>query len=142
MDATLLNKVRKSLIKHEGYSNFPYKDSLGQTTIGIGYNLSSRGLPDEWINTQFVEDVVFFYDSMIRDYSWFKDLNPDRQIVLCDMAFMGYKKFQAFALMLNALSQGNYKQAAMEMLDSQWAIQVGNRAKDLANGMLTGVYDV
>src|SRR2546427_7676812 len=37
------------------YEKFPYVDTVGKVTIGIGYNLTDRGMPDEWINTRSEE---------------------------------------------------------------------------------------
>jgi lysozyme len=133
-------KLRKSLVKHEGYNHFPYTDSLGKITIGIGYNLTDRGLSDKWISAQYQIDIEFFY-SKLSTFSWFKDLNPDRQIVLIDMAFMGWRRFLEFKKMLDALAIHDYQTAADEMLHSDWARQVHSRAEELANGMLTGSYD-
>jgi hypothetical protein len=39
-------------VQHEEFRNFPYIDSVGKITIGIGFNLSDRGIDDEWINKQ------------------------------------------------------------------------------------------
>ena len=43
-----------------------------------------------------------------------------------------------FTEMLAALSVGNYQAAALAMLDSKWAHQVGNRAVVLAQMMQEG----
>jgi len=141
MTPEMIAKLRRSLVQHEGYNRFPYVDTVGKITIGIGYNLSDRGWSDECINNQFQQDIEYFYKQLIA-FPWFEDLTLDRQIVLIDMAFMGWKKFLTFNKMLNAISQHDYKQAAFEMLNSKWAEQVKGRATALAHGMLTGVYDV
>lgn len=135
-------KLRRSLINHERLRHFPYVDTVGKITIGIGYNLTDRGMDDAWINAQYEKDVAFFYNKLNEAYPWFKNLNLDRQIVLIDMAFMGFKKFSTFKKMLNALEAGDYKRAYEEMLDSKWAEQVKSRAKVLANAMRLGVYDI
>lgn len=142
MNLDMQGKLRRSLVKHEKLMRFPYVDTVGKITIGIGYNLSDRGISDEWINTQFQMDVEYFYSQLRHDFKWFDSLNSDRQIILVDMCFMGYKKFLQFDKMLAALSQGNYELAAEEMLNSEWAQQVKGRAIDLSNGMRTGIYYV
>jgi len=141
MTPEMLLKLRSSLVKHESYSKFPYVDTVGKTTIGIGYNLTDRGVSDEWINTQFQSDVDYFYQQL-STFPWFEHLTPDRQIVLIDMAFMGWKKFLTFNKMLNALLTGDFKKAAYEMINSKWAEQVKGRAASLAHGMMTGVYEI
>ena len=134
-------KLKRSLILHEGLERLPYIDTVGKITIGIGYNLTDRGLSDDWINQQFSDDVDYFYNKLIA-FPWFKHLTQDRQIALIDMAFMGWKKFLTFNKMIKALQQGDYETAAFEMLNSKWAQQVGDRAKTLANVINDGVYHV
>lgn len=137
-----LGKLKRSLVKHEGCEKFPYQDTVGKITIGIGYNLSDRGLPDEWINKQYEEDVSFFYQQLSANFPWFNQLNNDRQVVLIDMAFMGLKRFCGFKKMLDALQDHDYDQAADEMLASRWAEQAKGRAIELSNAMRTGAYTV
>lgn len=135
-------KLRRSLVEHEGFRRLPYVDSVGKITIGIGYNLSDRGVSDNWINQQCLEDVLFFYNSLSQDFKWFQELNEDRQIVLVDMAFMGYKKLLQFEKMLAYLAQVNYDGAANEIINSEWANVEKDRAIQLSEGMRTGVYSV
>lgn len=148
----MMSKLRRSLVLHEDLVNHPYKDTLGNVTAGVGYNITARGLPEKWINSkitipddliyaQLQDDITYFYDQL-SSFDWYQQLTPDRQIVLIDMAFMGWKKFLTFDKMINAISIGDYNQAAFEMLNSEWAEQVKQRATDLAQGMLTGSYNV
>jgi lysozyme len=141
MTVEMMAKLRRSLIKHEGFENFPYSDTVGKLSIGIGYNLSDRGLSDEWINSQYQQDVDYFH-KQLSTFPWFEKLNNDRQIVLVDMCFMGFKKLLSFKKMIRQLESGDYDFAAEEMLDSKWAQQVGERAKTLAKAMRTGVYNI
>lgn len=141
MTPEMAAKLKRSVILHEGYRKFIYMDSMGKLTGGIGYNFSDRGLTDDWIQSQYQQDVDYFYNQLCQ-FHWYKQLIPERQIVLIDMAFMGWKKFLEFEKMIEAISLGDYKRAALEMLNSEWAHQVKNRAANLAQGMLTGVYDV
>jgi len=127
--------LKQLLVLHEGYRKFPYPDTEGNITIGIGYNLTDRGLPDAWINQQYEEDVNYFCSRLNEDYPWFKHLTPARQMVLINMCFMGYKKIAGFKQMIKALEKGDYKTAAVEMLDSQWAREVKGRATMLADMM-------
>lgn len=142
MTPDMMAKVRKSLVLHEGYKKFPYFDTAvpPKITIGIGYNLTDRGLDDGWINNQFNADVSYFYNQLCT-FPWYQKLNVDRQIVLIDMCFMGWKRFLGFHELIAALEMGDYKKAAFEMLNSEWAHEVKTRAATLAQGMLTGVYN-
>src|ERR1041385_6252222 len=95
MDQIYKANLRKLVVSHENIKQYPYLDSVNKITIGIGYNLSDRGLPESWINEQYEQDVTYFYNSLINDYPWFGELNDARQMVLIDMCFMGYTKFKS-----------------------------------------------
>jgi lysozyme len=131
-------KFRRLMVRDEGYSVYPYSDAVGKITIGIGYNLSDRGISPQWIEEQFSNDAKFFYHSLSQDFPWFSKLTEDRQLILVNMAFMGYKTLCNFTKMLQALENEDYKAAAREMLASRWAQQVGQRAVRLADGMVKG----
>lgn len=137
MNPIMFSKLKQLLILHEGKENYPYTDTVGKITIGVGYNLTDRGLPDSWIEQQCSEDINYFY-LQLSIFPWFQQLNESRQICLVDMCFMGFKKFLSFKKMLSALENHDYIHAAFEMLDSKWAMQVGKRAEKLANIMRTG----
>ena len=134
-------KLKQSLVDHEGRKNLPYTDTLGNITIGIGYNLTSRGLPDSWVDSQYLSDVQYFYNQLSA-FPWYLKLNDDRQIILIDMAFMGWQRFLGFTDMIAALEVSDFNKAANEMLNSEWATQVKGRAIQLAEGMRTGEYNV
>lgn len=138
MNAGMMSAAKQLLIKHEGYEKYPYTDTVGKITIGVGYNLTDRGLSDYWINAQLENDITYFYNFLNTTFGWFKSLNDPRQIALVDMCFMGAKNFITFKKMLAALAEKNYYLAAKEMLDSKWAKQVGNRAQELAEMIKTG----
>ena len=65
------------------------------------------------------------------------DLLPESvQQVLVDMRFnMGSKGFRAFKKMINAVKNLDFNQAALEMKDSRWYSQVGQRAETLMTMM-------
>jgi lysozyme len=141
MQSEMMAKLRKSLIKHERLTYFPYTDTVGKLTIGIGHNLTDCGLSDNAINAQFLDDVNYFYTQLTTTFDWYIKLNEDRQIILIDMCFMGWKTFLEFTRLITALSKFDYDHAAFEMINSEWAKQVKSRADDLAKGMLSGVYN-
>lgn len=138
MDQAFKARLKQLITSHEGRSNYPYTDSVGKLTIGIGYNLTDRGLPDTWINDQFDQDVCYFHDQLTHDFVWYSDLCDERKMVLIDMCFMGYKTFRTFHKMLFALELSDYEKAASEILKSEWAHQVNGRAVENALIMRTG----
>lgn len=126
------------LIKHEDLKLKPYKDSVGKLSIGVGRNLEDNGI--RRIEAMFMlrNDIDSVYDE-IHMYSWFRNANEVRKLVLMDMAFnLGVPKLLGFKKMIQALRDKNYEEASRQMLDSKWATQVGQRAIDLAEMMFHG----
>lgn len=137
----IAQKLKRSLVLHEGYRTHPYTDEFGNITIGVGYNLTSRGMSSEWIDSQYDEDANFFYNQLNHHFKWFNDLSDIRKIALLDMCYnVGLKNFLLFHEMIKALENKDYTKAAYEMKNSQWAKQVGKRADDLIYMMINDDY--
>lgn len=131
--------IIEQLRRDEGVRNKPYTDTVGKLTIGVGRNLTDNGLSDTEINVLLHNDVGDITNELQTRLPWFNSLDPVRQAVLINMGFnMGFKGLDGFPKMLAATVQGNWEEAATEMLDSQWSKQVGDRATRLAKQMTTG----
>lgn len=138
MDQSFKLRLKSLIVSHEDYRNLPYIDTKGNITIGIGYNLSRRGLPDSWINAQFEEDIAYFDKQLSLDFPWYDGLIDVRKMVLIDMCFMGYKTLRSFHKMFFALELHKYDIAADEILNSVYAEQVHGRAVENAEIMRSG----
>lgn len=118
----------------------PYHDTVGKLTIGFGRNLDDRGISLAEADALLDNDI----DDAIRDLtarypSWFPALDPVRQAVLVQMAFnLGIARLSGFKRTLGAVARRDYALAAVGMLESLWAEQVGARARRLARQMETG----
>jgi len=134
-----IDKLEELLIKHEGYEKFPYVDTVGKTTIGVGYNLSDRGLPDGIIKQLLfitMQEAIEDCEAIFVNYY---DFSENRQLALADMAFnLGRNKLSGFVNMRKAIANGDWELAADEALDSRWAKQVGNRANVIAQMLRKG----
>lgn len=65
--------------------------------------------------------------------SWYVGQPESVQAALMNMCFnLGLPRLKGFKRMIAALKAKNYTIAAQEALDSKWATQVGQRAKDVA----------
>jgi len=112
------------LEKEEGRRNDMYRDSEGIWTIGIGWNIQERGLPDEIVDRLF-EISVADAERDARKLPEFRLLSEVRQSVLIAMVFqMGLPRVKKFKNFRAALREGNYNKAANEMLDSLWHRQM------------------
>lgn len=134
-------KLLDMLIRHEDLKLKPYRDSVGKLTIGIGRNLDDVGLTKE--------EAIFLCQNNIREcqvqlairFPWYSSLCEARQDVLVDMVFnLGMGGFLQFRKMIDALEYGHFEIAANEMIESQWARQVGQRSVDLYHMMMSGSY--
>jgi len=117
----------------------PYKCSAGFLTIGVGRNIEERGLTDDEIDYILNNDVNIATDELVRTFDWYADLDEVRQRVVIDMVFnLGMPRFKQFKNMIQALDEGNYEEASIQMMDSRWASQVGQRSERLRNMMESG----
>jgi lysozyme len=127
-------KLSDLLIKHEGVRLFPYHDSTGHLTIGVGRNLNERGITKDEALMMLENDIEDFTIQLSERLYWF-DQQPDiAKMVLIDMAFnMGLNGLLTFHNTLEHFKNGNYKEASKSMLNSKWAVQVGVRAIELSD---------
>jgi lysozyme len=131
--------LREQLERDEGREGYPYRDSLGFLTIGVGHNLDANPLPDEVINLLLDIDIARVQGALRIRVPWYQELSEPRQAVLEGMAYnMGVGGLMTFHKLLRACEGGDYTTAAAEMLDSRWAKQVPVRAMRLAAQMRTG----
>ena len=127
------------LIKHEGMRLHPYKDSVGKVTIGIGRNLDDNGITEEEAIYLMRNDIESHAKDLAAHFPIVRDLDDVRYYVLVNMAFnLGIVRLAGFKKMWGCITTGDYEGASLEMLDSKWADQVGNRAVELSQMMKTG----
>lgn len=127
------------LIRDEAERLKPYTDTVGKLTIGIGRNLSDRGISTEESRYLWNNDIDEVEKTLDRAFGWWRTLTEARQRVLVNMCFnLGLSRLLLFRKTLTAIHDGNYAEAAREMLESKWAQQVGARAERLAKLMEDG----
>ncbi|AZV46854.1 hypothetical protein C3L23_06080 [Nautilia sp. PV-1] len=125
--------VTELIKKHEGFEGMPYNDSLGFPTIGYGTKLPITEEEAEILLEYRLKRMI---RELIQKESFFEKLPEDAQKVIADMTYqLGVGGVLKFKKMWTALKKGDYKKAADEMLDSRWAKQTPNRAKELAEIM-------
>lgn len=132
-------KLRQLLTNHESFKQFPYTDTTGHLTIGIGRNLNDRGISLTEATYLLDDDIVYFTGKLNHFLPFFSKMTENRQVALIDMCFnLGVQGFLNFKNMILALEAGDYERAAKDMLSSKWAEQVGEHATTLANIVRTG----
>ena len=133
------DKLRQQIRMHEGVEYKVYEDTEGIKTVGVGRNLEDRGLSDDEVDYLLSNDIDICVKELEQTFDWYDDLDDIRKRVLIDMMFnLGMPRLKGFVNMLKAIEAGAWKNAAVEMLDSKWAEQVGNRASRLSEMMESG----
>ena len=138
MSQQLKQILLPQLKEHEGLRLKPYRCTEGKLTIGIGRNLEDRGISEseaEYLLSNDVDEVL----QRLQEVPVFNQLDVTRQAVLANMAFqLGFAGLSKFRRMWAALEAGHYGVAAMEMMNSRWAVQTPNRAYQLSVMMREG----
>jgi GH24 family phage-related lysozyme (muramidase) len=141
--------------KHEGVRPHVYPDSLGIPTVGIGFNLQrpdaktifnklnlnyndilagKADLTNDQVKALFTECLQIAYKDVKHYIPGFDNLPRNIKLGLLDMSFnLGYTRLSKFAKTKELIQKGDYKNAAVELKNSKWAGQVGNRARNIIN---------
>lgn len=135
-------RLRTQLQRHEGFRDRAYVDTVGKLTIGYGRNLDDVGISEPEGEFLLENDIDVRVRALTARYAWFPDLDPVRQAVLVNMAFMGLARLAGFTKMLDAVARRQYGLASDEMIASKWAQQTGHRAGELAAQMRLGAWQV
>ena len=123
----------------EGLRKFPYMDTVGKITIGVGRNLSDVGLHDGEIALLLDNDLNAAESAAVELFPNFDQLSDARKAVVINMAFnLGKAGLAAFQNTIRNVVDGRWNDAATAMLQSKWAQQVGARAQRLATAMKEG----
>ena len=143
MDFDTYNKLLESVKKHEGYKNHVYLDTRNKRTVGVGHLC----VEDFWEDGKEYEES-FLMDILQKDLQGSIDgaeelceglkISDDAKILIIEMIFqLGKKGVSKFRNMWKALQEDppQYDVAATEMLDSRWAKQTPNRAKEMSDHM-------
>ena len=138
-----MNRLRDMIKRHEGVETHCYKDHLGLETIGVGRCIAegSLGLSDDEIDYLLDNDIVRCIKELTRSLPWFSSLDEVRKEALIDLCFnLGLTRLLGFKKALAAIEVSDWDTAKVELLDSRWATQVGNRAQEISEMIRTGVY--
>lgn len=116
-----------------------YKDTVGKWSIGVGRNLTDRGIRTDEAMLMLSNDIAAVVADLDQHLPWWSKLDEVRQRVLANMCFnLGIERLLGFRRFLAALKEGNFAEAAKEMEASKWDEEVGERATRLAQEMRDG----
>jgi len=139
-----MTMIIEMLRKHEGVEAHAYNCTANKTTIGVGRNIeagSGIGLSDDEIDYLLANDVQRVEAELLQAFTWYEDLNDARKDAMMDVCFnIGLPRLKLFKKALAAMSGRHYEIAAVEFLDSRWAVQVGQRAITISEMIRSGEY--
>jgi len=131
--------ITAELIRDEGLRLKPYRCTAGALTVGVGRNLDAKGISRAEAMVMLANDIDDVWREVVRALPWVTGLSDARQRVLLNMGFnLGTAGLLEFKRTLAAIKAGRYAEAAVFMLESRWAGQVGDRAKRLSRMMREG----
>lgn len=129
-DPTLL---RDDLIRDEGQKLKPYTDTVGKLTIGVGRNLTDRGITADEAMYLLINDIAIAETDLDTHCPWWKALPEPAARGLANMCLnMGMPRLQSFQRMLGALQAGLWEAAASEAENSAAGHQEANRIHRIA----------
>ena len=129
-----MKDLLESINHHEGFVKHVYDDSLGIPTIGYGFAIKDLVLEEDLCDEILLRKLRILGKSVIGKFPFFDSLPSDCKTVLMEMCYqLGVTGVSKFKKALKAMEDGDWEKAADEMLDSKWAKQTPNRAKEMSN---------
>ena len=133
------DRLTRQLMKHEDIRKKPYTCTAGKLTIGIGRNLTDRGLTTEECMYLFENDLKIATRDLVSVFGNIGYFSTMRQVALIDMMFnLGKPRFLGFKKMIAAIKEADWKEAANQAKDSRWYSQVGERGERLVGQIRRG----
>ena len=124
----------ESIKQHEGYVGIVYKDSLGIDTIGYGFAIKDLELDKDICDIILERKLHALTDRINNKFKWYMYMPPEIKDIVVEMCYqMGVYGFSRFKKTIAYLQDKKFKEASVEMLDSRWADQTPNRAKELSD---------
>jgi len=128
-----LSEIVEDIKKHEGFEPKVYECTEGYNTIGYGFAIKDLVLDKDIADLILMKKLHKLLQRIIVAFPWFKDINNTAKSVIVNMCYqLGLSGFSKFKKTIYLLETEQYEEASVEMLDSLWAKQTPNRAKELS----------
>ena len=129
----IIQDIIEQLKIHEGYKSKVYKCTAGVDTIGVGFAIKDLELSEEVCDLILQEKLEALEERFEDKFDWFKDSLVEVRNVMLNMAYqLGFRGFCKFKKTIAYLEEAEWELASKEMLDSKWAKQTPNRARELS----------
>ena len=128
-----MDNLINSIKKHEGYVGIVYKDSLGIDTIGYGFAIKDLELDEDICEIILERKIIELIDRINIKFPWYKYMPQEIKNIIIEMCYqLGVTGFSKFKKTIAYLQNKQWNDASVEMLDSRWAKQTPNRAKEMS----------
>ena len=134
-----MERLKNQLVIDEGLELKPYRCSADKLTIGVGRNIQEVGISKEEAMVLLENDIARVTGQCMAEFNWFSDLSEVRKEAVINLVFnMGITTFKKFKKTIGYIEQGLFELAGTELLDSNYARQVGDRSLRVANMLADG----
>ncbi len=128
MTTTDRERLIEQLVMDEGVRLFPYLDTVGKWTIGIGRNLTDVGITRREAFALLDHDIDKAITSLVQAFPWVTTLDTVRVAALANLVTT-----------LAAVERRDYPAAADGLRNSRWYQQVQkSRSERIIRMVLTG----
>lgn len=132
-------RLKAQLTIDEDKRNKPYVDTVGKLTIGVGRNLTDKGISDKAIDFLLEEDIDETEAVADRLFPWWRSMSDARQEAFLNWLFnLGPTRALTFTNTLRAFKEQRWEDVALGLKDSKWCGQVGARADRIIDKIRKG----
>lgn len=141
------DQLNAQLWTDEGFESYPYDDKTGPAplkagdtiegtvTIGVGFTF----LTEEEARAVLMIRSQSVYAQLIARMPWVSTQTDARQQALTNMAYaLGVPGLSEFVSFLTKVRNGQFDQAADDLMETKWAGQVGARCSRVAEAIRKG----
>ena len=126
----------KQIKEHEGFRSSVYQCTEGYDTIGYGFAIKDLKLDEDIAELILIRKLGELQDRISHTFGWFYNSPDVVKDVVTNMCYqLGISGFSKFKKTIYLLETEQYEEASVEMLDSLWAKQTPNRAKELSEAV-------
>lgn len=142
MNEVTHDRLLEMIRRHEGFVSHAYQDHLSYWTIGYGRLIDERrggGISRDEAEYLLSNDVSQVKEQLSERLPWWDQIDEARQAALVNMAFqLGIDGLLQFRNTLHLIQNERWERAAREALNSRWANQTPERAREIAGIIETG----
>ena len=126
---SLLDDIKK----HEGFRSRVYQCTEGYDTIGYGFAIKDLDIEEDIGEMILIRKLEKLQKRIASTFGWFFNSPEEVKDVVTNMCYqLGVSGFSRFKKTIYLLETEQYQEASIEVLDSLWAKQTPNRAKELS----------